>query len=102
MMTDACATNPRPRRKFITDLIKDIKQKQEDPHRQIVLGIDANKIIESPGIKVKTTSITQLVRECGLVDVYAHQHEILGDTSRKKRHKIDQLLISLDLLPSVI
>ena len=62
IMIDVGATNLRPRRQFITDLIKDIKQKKEDPHRQIILGIDANEIIESPRIKVKTTSISHLVR----------------------------------------
>ena len=56
------------------DPIKDIKVKQELPHSQIILGIDANEIIEPLGIKVKKTSITHLVRECGLVDVYTHQY----------------------------
>jgi len=42
-----------PRRQIIMDLIKDIKAKQELPHTQIILGIDANETIEPPGFKQK-------------------------------------------------
>ena len=52
---DAGNANPRPRRQFITDLIADIKEKQADNNHQIILGLDANVIIEADGIPVKTT-----------------------------------------------
>ena len=93
---------PRPRRQFIKDLIADIKEKQADNNHQVILGLDANEIIEVDGAPVKTTSITHLKRECGLTDVYEYQHESIGDTSSKKSHKINHLLVSPDVLPTII
>mmetsp|Transcript_49157 Transcript_49157/g.96086 ORF Transcript_49157/g.96086 Transcript_49157/m.96086 type:complete len:85 (-) Transcript_49157:1029-1283(-) len=49
MMQDAGHTDPRPRRQFITDLIADLKAKQEDQNHQIILGLDANEILEADG-----------------------------------------------------
>ena len=102
MMQDAGHLDPRPRRQFITDLIADIKAKQADQNHQIILGLDANEILEADGTPVKSSSIIHLKRECGLTDVYEFQHEVVGDTSSKKRHKIDHLLVSPDVLPSVV
>ena len=59
-------------------------------------------MLESAGVPVKPTSITALQRDCGLQDVYEYQHELRGDTTNKKQHKIDHLLISPALLPAVI
>ena len=94
--------DPRPRRQFLVDLIKEIKAKQSTGNHQIILGIDANEILEPNGTKVKKTSITKLKRECGLTDVFEHQHELTGDISIKKNHNIDHLLVSEEVLPSVI
>ena len=102
MMQDAGHTDPRPRRQFITDLIADIQAKQADNKNHIILGLDANEILEPDGTPVKSTSITYLKRECGLIGAYEHQHEIIGDTSSKKNHKIDHLLVSPDLLPAIV
>lgn len=101
MMQDSGHKDPRPRRQFITDLIADIKEKQADQNHQIILGLDANEILEADGTPVKSSSITHLKRECGLTDVYEHQHEVIGDTSSKKNHKIDHLLVSPDVLPTI-
>ena len=98
---DANDPDPRPRRQFIVDLKKEIKDKMATGNHQIILGIDANEILEPDGTPVKETSITNLRRECGLTDVFEYQHEIIGDTSIKKNHKIDHLLVSQDVLPSV-
>ena len=102
MMQDAGHLDPRPRRQLITDLIADITAKQADQNHQIILSLDANEILEVDGTPVKSSSITHLKRESGLTDVYEFQHEVLGDTSSKKRHKIDHLLASPDVLPSVV
>ena len=78
---DADVSDPRPRRQFIQDLIKEIKTKQATGKHHIILGIDANEVLEPDGTKVKKTSITNLKRECGLTDVYEYQHVLTGDTS---------------------
>ena len=98
---DADDSDPRPRCQFIIDLISEIKQKLATGNHQIILGIDANEILEPDGTPVKKTSITNLKREYGLTDVFEYQHKQMGDTSIKKEHKINHLLVSQDVLPSV-
>ena len=102
MMLEQGAIYPRPKRQFITDLITDIKTKQSTNKHQIILGLDANEVLEPGGQPVKSTSMTHLKRECGLTDVYEYQHEKLGDTSIKKLHKTDHLLVSNDVLQVII
>ena len=102
MMQDADHSDPPPRRQFITDLIKEIKQKQKTGKHQIILGIDANEVLEPDGEPVKSHSITRLKRECGLIDVFEHHHAQIGDTSNKKLHKIDHLLVSQSITPALI
>mmetsp|Transcript_4469 Transcript_4469/g.6574 ORF Transcript_4469/g.6574 Transcript_4469/m.6574 type:complete len:93 (+) Transcript_4469:105-383(+) len=85
---------------MIVDLIKKIKLKQEVGN-QIILGINVNKILERDGSPVKKHSITAFKRECGLTDVFEYQHKQVGDTSIKKLHKMDHILASQDVLPSV-
>ena len=101
MMQDADHPDPRPRRQFITDLIQEIKQKQKTGKHQIILGIDANEVLEPDGEPVKSHSITRLKRECGLVDAFEHHHAHIGDTSNKKLHKIDHLLVSQSIVPAL-
>ena len=101
MLLDADVQDPRPKRQFIIDLTKfitDITKK----HEHVILALDANEVLEPAGVPVKPTSITALQRDCGLQDVYKYQHESRGDTTSKKQHKIDHLLISPALLPAVI
>ena len=100
LLIDNDETDLRPRRRMIVDLIKEIKSKQEAGN-QIILGIDANEILEPDGSPVKKHSITTLKRDCGLTDVFEYQHEQVSDTSIKKIHKIDHILVSQDVLPSV-
>ena len=57
MLTDARQTDPCPRRQFITDLIKDINSKKKTGHHKIILGIDANDILEADGTPIKKHSI---------------------------------------------
>ena len=101
MMQDADYSDPRPRRQFITDLIQEIRQKQKTGKYQIILGIDANEVLESDGEPAKAHSITRLKRECGLTDVFEHHHAQIGDTSNKKLHKIDHLLVSQAIIPAL-
>ena len=67
----------------------------------IIIGLDANEIILPPQETATPTSISNLVREYGLIDVYAHMHGTVGDTSIKKSHKIDHLLVSSETPPSL-
>ena len=56
ILNDSNNPDPRPRRRMIQDLISDIKLKQ-DTGNQMILGIDANKILEPDGTPVKKHSI---------------------------------------------
>ena len=59
ILTDNDEIDPRPRRQMIVDLIKEIKLKQKAGD-QIILGIDANEILEPDGSPIKKHSITNL------------------------------------------
>ena len=101
MMLDADIQDPRPKRHFVTDLkkfITDINKQKE----HVILALDANEVLESAGVPVKTISITAIQQDYGLQDVYKYQHKKLGDTTIKKQHKIYHLLIFPVLLPAVI
>ena len=102
ILTDAGQTDPRPQRQLITDLIKDITKKLNTGNHKIIIGIDVNDILETDNMPVKKHSITSLKRECGLTDIFEHQHGHVGDTSAKKRHKIDHILVSENVLSSVV
>ena len=54
ILTNNDVTDPRSRRRMINDLIKEIKSKQ-DAGNQIILGIDANEVLEPDGTPVKKT-----------------------------------------------
>ena len=82
ILTDNNDPDPRPRRRMIKDLITEIKLKQEVGNH-IILGIDANEILEPNNTPVKKYSITKLKREYGLTNVFEYQHEQIGDTSVK-------------------
>ena len=56
---------------MIQDLATKIKPKQEAGN-QIILGIDANEILEPDGTPVKKYSRTKLKRECGLTDDFEY------------------------------
>ena len=55
MLTNTRISDPQPRRQLITDLIKYIKKKINIGTHQIILGIDANGILEADGTPIKKT-----------------------------------------------
>jgi hypothetical protein len=87
-----------PRQTFITDIIKLIKDMEEDPNNLCVLMWDANEcIVDSSG------SIRKIMNETKLVDTFS---QIAGDpgsipTYSRGRKRIDYILTSQTLLPYI-
>ena len=73
ILTNQNVQDPRPRRRMIQDLINETKLKQEAGNH-IILGIDANEVLELDGTPVKKHSITTMKIECGLTDALEYQH----------------------------
>jgi hypothetical protein len=87
-----------PRQLFITDIIKTIKDIEEDPNNLCVLMWDANESIED-----KSGSIRKLMKETTLVDAFS---QVAGDpgsiaTYRRGKKRIDYILTSQSLVPYI-
>ena len=72
MLMDLDYTNPHPRDQFIIDLRKHITTSANN--EMLIIGLDANEELISDDSPVKETSITALMRDLNLTDVFQHQH----------------------------
>ena len=99
MLMDLDHTNPHPKEQFITDLRKHIQTSAKN--EMLIIGLDANEELLPEDSPAKETSITALMRDLHLTDVFQHQHGHTGDTSRKNAKKIDHVLVSANVLPAI-
>ena len=99
MLMDLDHTNPNPKEQFITDLRTHIQTSAKN--EMLIIGLDANEDVLPEDSPAKETSITALMRDLNLIDVFEHQHGTTGDTSRKNAKKIDHVLVSENVLPAI-
>ena len=93
--------HPDPKQQFIKDL-EEFINKSRKKGESIILALDANEPLTDAARPGKMTGIRKLLRNCNLTDVFEHHHaEMCGDTSEKKRHKIDHIAVSQKILPVV-
>lgn len=87
--------NPDPRRQFILDLIKCVKQWQS-PVDDALITMDANEQIGD-----SQYGLTQLMRECRLIDIFHHHHGTYPEfeTFDLGSKRIDYIIGSASLLP---
>ena len=92
--------DPRPKRRFIRDLTKEIKEEQK-AKELIILGLDVTAIKLPTQESEKPIGISNSVQKFGLINAYEHIYGKVGDTVIKKSHKIDHLLVSPEILPAL-
>ena len=100
MLQDMDHSDPHPRNQFIIDLTKHIQESKQNKE-EIILALDANEEILLEGVPGPKHSITQLMTDTNILDVYEYQHEQTGDTSRRNTKKIDHVIVSPNLIHAV-
>jgi hypothetical protein len=91
-------TNPDPRQQFINDLTTKIKQIQTSKHDYIIIGMDANSVINTD-----KHGLQKLCNSCDLVDMYTSIHEDYDDfpTHTNGSKRIDYMFCTTNVLPYV-
>lgn len=87
--------NPDPRKQFITDLTKCVKEWQS-PVDDVLISMDANEQLGD-----STKGLTYLMRECQLIDIFHHHHGVYPDfeTFDLGSKRLDYIIGSASLLP---
>ena len=67
----------------------------------LIIVLDTNKELLSDNSPVKETSISAIMRELNLTDIFQYQHKHSGNASRKNPKKADHILVSANLLPAI-
>jgi hypothetical protein len=90
--------HPDPRKIFITDLIKAIKDEEKNPGNSCIMMMDANEAIED-----KEGPLRKIFNETTLVDaLHAHTgQECQIPTYSRGTKRIDFILTSHDLIPHI-
>lgn len=89
--------NPDPRRQFILDMIQCIQDLQS-PMLDVILSLDANEALGE-----SAHGLTQLMRECKLVDLFHHHHGNCPQfaTYDGGSRRLDYMIGSSRLLPYI-
>jgi hypothetical protein len=85
-----------PRKEFVLDIVEYIQKKHLEGH-SIIISLDANESMHK-----KASGVARMTQLCGLEDVHRHffpDQEL--PSHRKGKEKIDFMLVTPDILPSI-
>jgi ribosomal protein S18 len=99
MLKDQGLEDPDPRKIFIDDIIKLIKEQEQDPMNSCILMMDANEAIED-----REGSLRKIFNNSNLVDIFSYHtgQTCTIPTYSRETKRIDFILASYNLLSSFL